>query len=92
MRTPLKYILSLLLLASILYGALAALTYNTIQIKIEKLDVLEQELMEKEKQGEVSYSFKQNYKKEYDTYMHLQTRLQSFWMKWIFDFPEYKTP
>jgi hypothetical protein len=90
--TPLKYILSLLLVASILYGVLAALTYNTIQIKIEKLDVLEQELLEKEEQGEVSFSFKQNYKKEYDTYMHLQTRLQSFWMEWIFDFPEYRTP
>lgn len=92
MGTPLKYILSLLLLASFLYGALAALTYNTIQIKIEKLDVLEQELMEKEEQGEVSYSFKQNYNKEYNTYLHLQTRLQSFWMKWIFNFPEYRTP
>jgi len=91
-RTPLKYILSLLLIASFLYGGLAALTYNSIQIKIEKLEVLEQELLEKEEQGEVSYSFKQTYKKEYDTYMHLQTRLQSFWMKWIFDFPEYRTP
>jgi uncharacterized protein YchJ len=90
--SPLKYILSLLLIASILYGALAALTYNSIQIKIEKLDVLEQEMLEKEEQGEVSFYFKQNYKKEYDTYMHLQTRLQSFWMKWIFDFPEYRTP
>ncbi|WP_417897044.1 hypothetical protein ABN702_11725 [Bacillus haimaensis] len=90
MGTPLKYILSLLLIASILYGGLAALTYNSIQIKIEKLEVLEQELLEKEKQGEVSYSFKQAYLKEYNTYVRLQARLQSFWMKWIFDFPDYK--
>lgn len=87
-----KYILTLLLIASILYGGLAALTFNSIQIKIEKLEVLEQELLDKEEKGEVSYTFKQAYLKEYNTYVRLQTRLQSFWMKWIFDFPEYKKP
>ncbi|WP_404449651.1 hypothetical protein LG307_08150 [Sutcliffiella horikoshii] len=68
------------------------LTYNSIQIKVEKLEILEEQYLEKELQGDVPYAFKQQYTKEYQEYDRLQNRLQSFWMKWVFDFPEFKKP
>ncbi|MGD6871896.1 hypothetical protein ACQCU1_06775 [Sutcliffiella horikoshii] len=74
------------------YGMFSALTYNSIQIKIEKLEVLEEQYLEKDAQGEIPYAFKQQYAKEYNEYDRLQNRLQSFWMKWVFDFPEFKKP
>ncbi|WP_223700475.1 hypothetical protein [Sutcliffiella deserti] len=92
MSTVLKVILLYLLVTSTLYGLLAGLTYHTIQLKIEKMELLETEYIEKEAQGEVSYSFKQTYEKEYELYNRLQTLFQSFWMKWIFDFPEFRAP
>jgi hypothetical protein len=77
---------------SIFYGMFAVLTYNSIQIKIEKLEILEQEYIKKEQQGSVPYAFKQQYTREYMDYDRLQNRLQSFWMKWIFEFPEFREP
>ncbi|MGD6782304.1 hypothetical protein ACQCT3_12125 [Sutcliffiella horikoshii] len=74
------------------YGMFSILTYNSIQIKIEKLEVLEEQYLVKDAQGEVPYSFKQQYAKEYHEYDRLQNRLQSFWMKWVFDFPEIIKP
>jgi hypothetical protein len=76
----------------LLYGLFSVLSYNSIQIKMEKLEVLEEQYMKKEAEGEVPYSFKQQYTKEYQEYDRLQNRLQSFWMKWVFDFPEFKKP
>lgn len=87
-----KFILMYAVLLGIFYGLFSLLSFNSIQIKIEKLEVLEQELIEKESKGEVPYTFKQQYTKEYVEYDRLQNRLQSFWMKWIFDFPEFKKP
>lgn len=92
MRTVTKGLLVFFLISTIMYSLLAVLTYNSIQIKIEKLEVLEQELLEKEAEGNVPYAFRQIYQREYATYDRLQNRLQSFWMKWIFDFPEFKHP
>ncbi|ART76051.1 hypothetical protein B4U37_08400 [Sutcliffiella horikoshii] len=74
------------------YGMFSALTYNSIQFKIEKLEVLEEQYLEKDAKGEIPYAFKQQYAKEYNEYDRLQNRLQSFWMKWVFDFPEFKKP
>ncbi len=87
-----KFLLLYTVIVGLFYGMFAVLSYNSIQIKIEKLEVLEEQYLEKEAQGEVPYSFKQQYAKEYHEYDRLQNRLQSFWMKWVFDFPEFKQP
>ncbi|WP_078381194.1 hypothetical protein [Sutcliffiella halmapala] len=92
MRTAIKLLLLYFLTFTIIYGLLAVLTYNSIQVKIEKLELLEQELIEKQATGDVPYAFRQTYQREYNTYERLQNRLQSFWMKWIFNFPEFRNP
>ncbi|KPB04278.1 hypothetical protein [Bacillus sp. CHD6a] len=87
-----KFLLLYVAIMGVLYGMFSVLSYNSIQIKIEKLEVLEEQYMKKEAEGEVSYSFKQQYTKEYQEYVRLQNRFQSFWMKWVFDFQEFKQP
>ncbi|MCG1020347.1 hypothetical protein [Sutcliffiella horikoshii] len=87
-----KFLLMYGIILAMFYGMFSVLSYNSIQIKIEKLEILEEEYLKKEAQGEVPYSFRQQYNKEYQEYDKLQNRLQSFWMKWVFDFPEYKKP
>ncbi|MEA3321785.1 MAG: hypothetical protein U9Q88_17485 [Bacillota bacterium] len=87
-----KFLLLYVAFMGLLYGLFSVLSYNSIQIKMEKLEVLEEQYMKKEAEGEVPYSFKQQYTKEYQEYDRLQNRLQSFWMKWVFDFPEFKKP
>ena len=85
----------LLLLSFILlffYGLLASLTYVSIQTQIDKMEVLEEQYKQLEDSGSVPYAFKQSYTREHTIYEKLQTRLQSFWMKWIFQFPEFKSP
>ena len=85
----------LLLLSFILlffYGLLAGLTYVSIQTQIDKMEVLEEQYNELEEAGTIPYAFKQSYIREYTTYERLQSRVQSFWMKWIFDLPEFKSP
>ncbi|WP_226680847.1 hypothetical protein [Sutcliffiella horikoshii] len=80
------------MIMGLFYGMFAMLSYNSIQLKIEKLEVLEEQYIKKEADGEVPYSIKQQYAKEYHEYDRLQNRLQSFWMKWVFYFPEFKKP
>ncbi|NMH73188.1 hypothetical protein HF078_08900 [Bacillus sp. RO2] len=87
-----KFLLLYVAFMGLLYGLFSVLSYNSIQIKMEKLEVLEEQYIKKEAEGEVPYSFKQQYTKEYQEYDRLQNRLQSFWMKWVFDFPEFKKP
>ncbi|KMJ58359.1 hypothetical protein AB685_10705 [Bacillus sp. LL01] len=87
-----KLLLMYGMVLTLFYGVFSVLTYNSIQIKMEKLEVLEQEYIIKEEQGEVPYAFKQQYGKEFKEYERLQNRLQSFWMKWVFHFPEFKKP
>ena len=85
----------LLLLSFILlffYGLLASLTYVSIQTQIDKMEVLEEQYIQLEDSGSIPYAFKQRYTREYTIYEKLQTRMQSFWMKWIFQFPEFKSP
>ena len=87
-----RFLLTYAAILGIFYGMFSVLSYNSIQIKIEKLEVLEEEYLEKELKGDVPYTFKQQYTKEYQEYDRLQNRLQSFWMKWVFDFPDFKKP
>ncbi|TYS70879.1 hypothetical protein FZC76_02990 [Sutcliffiella horikoshii] len=87
-----KLLLMYVAIMGLLYGMFSVLSYNSIQIKMEKLEVLEEQYLKKEAEGEVPYSFKQQYTKEYLEYDRLQNRLQTFWMKWVFDFPEFKQP
>ena len=85
----------LLLLSFILlffYGLLAGLTFVSIQTQIDKMEVLEEQYIQLEESGSIPYAFKQSYAREYTIYEKLQTRMQSFWMKWIFQFPEFKSP
>ncbi|WP_096154851.1 MULTISPECIES: hypothetical protein [Bacillus] len=85
----------LLLLSFILlffYGLLAGLTYTSIQTQIDKMEVLEEQYIQLEESGNTPYVFKQSYIREFTTYERLQSRMQSFWMKWIFDFPDFKSP
>lgn len=87
-----RFLLMYAAILGLFYGMFSVLSYNSIQIKIEKLEVLEEEYLEKELKGDVPYTLKQQYTKEYQEYDRLQNRLQSFWMKWVFDFPDSKSP
>ena len=72
------------------YGTLAFLTYNSIQVKIVKIERLHEEIqVELEENEEVSYTKRVAFNRELHQYDRLQNLMQSFWMKWLIDLPEY---
>ncbi|UCZ53937.1 hypothetical protein LGQ02_03900 [Bacillus shivajii] len=72
------------------YSLLAFLTYNHIEAKIDKIDTLHEEVQQVlDDDGELSYAQRSAYNREVDHYDKLQSLLQSFWMKWVFNFPEF---
>lgn len=90
--TLMKYLGLTLILIVFLYSFLAVMTYQNIQLQIVKLQQLEEQYDKREAQGEVPSKLRQDYERQYNTYQRQLSRVQSFWMKWIFDFPEFRSP
>ncbi|WP_096440014.1 hypothetical protein [Alteribacter populi] len=77
----------------LIYVTLAYFTYGMINSSAEKLSVMEQEITEAEETGEVlSFQERNEYRRTYDLYYKSQRLIQSFWMRYIFDFPEFREP
>lgn len=81
-----KPFLRVFLIVLVAYVAMSSFSYYQIQKRAESLTALE----EKIKQGEVEYSVKQQYKNDIVTYQRSQNLLQSFWLKYLFDFPDFE--
>ncbi|TMW70329.1 hypothetical protein [Alteribacter natronophilus] len=76
-----------------LYFGMSYMTFQMIQSTGDKLETLEPALNEAEEQGiALPYVQRQEYKRTYELYHGAQNLLQSFWFKWVFDFPEYREP
>ncbi|RNA68595.1 hypothetical protein [Alteribacter keqinensis] len=99
MKTVLKSLLTswlfwcLIIPVFIVYGTLSYATYNLIWINAEKLETMEPEIIEAKEAGE-TLPFRERYAYEstYNLYHKSQNLLQSFWMKYIFPFPEFTEP
>ncbi|WP_096187597.1 hypothetical protein [Evansella halocellulosilytica] len=73
-------------LIAALYSILSYHTYRSIEAKSIKIEALQEEV---ERSDEISSSKKASFNRELENYERLQSLLQSFWMKWVFDFPEF---
>lgn len=86
-----KPLLSFIAILVILYSGFSYLTYQSIRTKEVKIAEMEKEVHATlEKNGELSFNDKKKYNSEVDIYVRSQGLLQSFWLKWIFDFEEYE--
>ena len=88
----LNYFSIFIVIILVFYSFFAVLTYKNIQTQIEKLELLEERYVQAEANGEVPFKLRQDYEIQYNTYERQLSRVHSFWMKWVFDFPDFKTP
>ncbi|PYZ98945.1 hypothetical protein CR205_10350 [Alteribacter lacisalsi] len=77
----------------LLYFGMSYLSYQMILSSSDKLEQLEPAIIEAEEAGiTLPYPQRSEYRRTYELYHNAQNLLQSFWFKYVFEFPEYKEP